>query len=188
MYEDIKIKDGEGVYSSSLSKNEVIKWLSKTNYANIIYLCCDKGYVYRKELDNLLLIDSRHYIKHLKYNGIIEEFTLDVKSKENLKIIKGLNDKNMYFLSTYRLTTEVKILLQNPFIYDLMCENSSGSVKKYKDYLIDIYNKKISEIEFKKQLEKEKILTRYNIAKQKNIKLRTGDDIALIQMIERGNL
>ena len=181
----IMFRGGGDDVVSPLPKNTLLYYLMKENYANIIYLCFDKGYIYKKELESYFLINAKHHISYLVGAGIIEEFELDKKRQEDLTLIKNLNEKNIKFLVTYRLTDQARSLLQNPMMYDILCENISSKAKKYKQYLIDVYNEKKEEIDRKKKEEEDKLWLRYQIAKGKCRNSITAEDLALISMFEK---
>ena len=166
---------------------ELIYTFRNSNLTDTIYLLSEKGYVYQKELEKVLLItNSRGIIRSLINKKIIERFVLSDKEMKILSLIKGVNMKSMIYFSAYRLTNEVKVLLQNPFIYKLLCSNANLNLKFYIEELNNIYNNKLEEIELNKQKEKEKILLRYNIAKQKHKSYLTGEDLAIIDMVNKG--
>jgi hypothetical protein len=176
-----------GVYHTPHSLElELIYTFRNSNLVDTIYLLLEKGYVYQKELEKVLyMVDSRGIIRSLINKKIIERFILSEQEMKILSLIKGVNMKNMIYFSADRLTNEAKVLLQNPYIYQLLCSNANLDLKLYIQELKDIYSKKLEEIERNKQEEIEKILLRYNIAKQKNKAYLTGEDLAVIEIVEK---
>ena len=164
---------------------ELIYSFKNSNLADAIYLLTEKGYTYQNELKDVLMIsNSRGIINSLKRRGIIEDFEPSKEQIETLSIIKSMNMNNMIYMTTYRLTNNAKVLLQNPYTYKLLCYNANLKLKLYVEYLNNTYEKNLKQIEDKKQEEQEKLYLRYKIAKQKKEKFRTADDWAFIGMFE----
>lgn len=164
---------------------DLIHSFKNSNYVDFIYLLTEKGYTYQKELnDILIMVDSRNVIKGLLSKGIIEEFILDEEKEIFLSTIKGINKNSLFKLRPYRLTNTAKVLLQNPYIYKLLCSQANLKIKYYIEHLKSLYEDKIRQIEQKKQDEQEKFMLRYRIAKSKNENIRTSEDWAIIDMVE----
>ena len=164
---------------------DLIYSFKNSNFANAIYLCVEKGFIYQKELNRILNIDSRSVINGLLRDGIIEQFELDINNLNKIALINNSKINNFKYLKSFKLSNKFKVILQHPYIYNLLLSCITIDLKQYVEDLEIKYNNKIAEIEQKKQLEEQKFMHRYEIAKQKDDKFKTADDWAIINMVER---
>jgi len=171
-------------YTPTHLKKSLLYTFNYSKYIDTIFLCSEKGYTYQKELNKILYTDSRYILLKLQELGLIEEFVLDDYRLNKLKLLKSLSDNNIRLLTTYKLTNGTKLILQNPFFYELLKENSNLNLKQYVEDLKIEYNNKVQEIENNKDDEEKRFMSRYKIAKIKNINFRSAEDLAIIQMVE----
>lgn len=161
----------------SLTKKDIFNIFRYEKYANITYLALSKGYTYQKECNRVLFADSRYNIHWLVGKGILEEFNLSDKQLQDLCLIYKIKKSSLKYIQGYRLTKEAKLYFENPFYYEMLIENCSNYALELKDELSNIYESNLEK-------EKQDWENRIRRAQIKNPRLRTAEDLALLELIK----
>jgi len=177
-------KEVDGTTVVRTTKKDMLNIIGNKYYCNILYLMLSKGFTYRSEIDKVLSINGRHYLGFLYRVGFIDKCELNDSQKKGLILIKNWGKIHLERLTTYELSAHGRKIIVNPLFYDLICEDLLPTVIKYKEELADIYNKKMEEITNKEEFEEKQLKLKYKIAKMKTPKLRTAEDIGIIQIVE----
>jgi hypothetical protein len=133
-----------------------------------------RGYIYKKELEKLLLNKISNQLEQLLNYGIIEECETERDFAGFLYELEGYNYYNVQKIKLYRFTEFGFMVFK--FYEGYIEQNVTAKVKSYSD---NIEATKIKIKEQKKQ--------RYLIKKSKKLQFRTAEDEVFIREYEREN-
>jgi hypothetical protein len=151
-----------------------LKTLKNYVYRNIYYLLFKRGYIYKKELEKLLLNKISNQLEQLLNYGIIEKCETERDFAGFLYELEGYNYYNVQKIKLYRFTEFGFMVFK--FYEGYIEQNVTAKVKSYSD---NIEATKIKIKEQKKQ--------RYLIKKSKKLQFRTAEDEVFIREYEREN-
>lgn len=149
-----------------------LKCLENSIYRNIFYMCFNRGFCYKKEIEKILFVKITNQIDLLQENGIIQEININKDFSDFLYSQNGFNYHNVQKVKIYAFTSF-----------------GSEIFDKYKNYINSKANLKIKkyfekENNSKKEIEAKKKL-RYKIIKMKSPSLRTFEDNILLAEMEK---
>jgi len=183
-----KVSSGSNILQPLLKfkiKSKLYSYLENENYSGIFYILKEKGFIYVRELENITG-NARYYLENLlKIDFIYRCNHLDAGTIEWLKNRKNLGDYHFKKMKIYKLTNLGKEFLSDCDVISYINENISDKfLSKIEDEKTDFINyNDVKQQKINQELEYRKL--KYNIAKQKNHRLRTFEDNYLIEDFER---
>ena len=146
----------------------ILKSLKNIVYRSIYYICFEKKFIYKKELEKIFLNRVTNQIQLLVKNGVLKEIEKTQDFTNILYSQNGYNYYNVEKIKIYSLTSFGKFI-----------------ISEYKDFIFSNLNKRILEyVETSKNLRntiQEKKDLRYRILMRKSKSLLTAEDLVFIE-------
>jgi hypothetical protein len=149
-----------------------LKCLKNSIYRNILYICFERGFIYKKELEKLVFGKITNHLELLLNYGIIKETNI------NNEFANFLYSQNGY---NYYNVNKIKLYCFTEFGFQIY--------KKYKSFIYSKTTKRVIEhlknISKTKEEQKAKEILRYNIIKSKSLNCRTIDDHIFLEQFKK---
>lgn len=154
-------------------------------YRDLLYLCLQRQFVYRSELNNLFNKNIKSHLQRLQDLGILQNISMSKTIKNFLSQQQGINKSNLEKIKLYDLTPQAREFYTSEQIKNLIVRNTSLKTKNYLEH----QQKEITRLETQRKLQEEQNKNyselQYKRIMLKNPHYRTAEDLAFLQIYNK---